>query len=121
MGCAVRGCAGLRGWRGPCIPVAVVPASLGRAARGSAGGSRGTPQMPEQQCGGPLSRQWSYFAGKAAIWLRWWNFFFFFRTCERPWGKGRRELGEVIGEVHSGYKICQFLFLLLKRIILVLR
>lgn len=27
----------------------------------------------------------------------------------------------IIGEVHSGYKICQFLFLLLQRVILFLR
>lgn len=64
------GCAGLRGWPGPCIAVAVVPTSLGRVVRGSAGGRCRIMQTPEQQCGDPLSCCQSHVAGKAAICLR---------------------------------------------------
>jgi len=110
------GLRGALGRRGLCIAVAAVPTSLGRVARGSAGGSCKTTQAPEQQRDRPLSYCQRCSAGIAAICLGW-------RILQGLWeavgwggeGEGSWEIGEAIL-----YKICQFLFILLKRVILFL-
>lgn len=116
VGSTVQACAGLGGQWGPCVAVAVVPTSLGRVVRGSAGGSRRATQAPEQQFGGPLGCCQSYFAGQAAISLRWQILQVLWEALGRELegGEGEGSWG-IIGEVHSRYNICQFFISLLEK------